>query len=216
MANIVFNVAGKVFLNFSPISAHLIREKSNTVPVTLNYTNGTGQTMTAGQVLYTSGISGQLGFLEVVVNSTTTLTGTGSVPLTVNSKPTATQANQNVPFDFDQSTITLNLTYNSIPQNTDINLTTANRTEYVFKVTDFTNHFSDFDGDSLAEVMAMGTMTGYLYDVNGTNNFLPYAPGTWIPINNVVRLKFKPADQNAAYSQSNPWFAKDSQGNISE
>ena len=64
--------------------------------------------------------------------------------------------------------------------------------------------------------MAMGTMTGYLYDVNGTNNFLPYAPGTWIPINNVVRLKLKPADQNAAYSQSNPWFAKDSQGNISE
>lgn len=215
MGNIIFNVAGKIFLNFSPISASLIREEDNTVPVTLNYTSGTGQTMTAGQVLYTVGTAGQPGYLEVRVNTTTTLTGSGSVALTVYSHPTATQANQSVPFVFDESTITLNLTYNSKPVTSDVNISIANRATHDFTTAEFLAAYTDFDTDAMVEMMATGTLTGYEYDVNGTNNYVPYTGG-WIPVNNIARLRYKGADQNAAYTQSNPWFAKDAQGNISE
>jgi hypothetical protein len=215
MGNIIFNVAGKIFLNFTPITADLIREEDNTVPVTLNYTNGIGQQMTAGQVLYTVGTAGQPGYLEVRVNTTTTLTGSGTVPLTVYSHPTATQAAQSVPFDFDQSTITLNLTYNSKPVTNDVNVSIANRGTHDFTTAEFLAAYTDFDSDAMTEMMATGTLTGYEYDANGTNNYVPYTGG-WIPVNNIARLRYKGADQNAAYTQSNPWFAKDAQGNISE
>lgn len=216
MANIIFNVAAKIFLEFSPISVALIREHDNTKPVTLNYSSGTGQTMTAGQVLYTTGTAGQPGYLEVRVNSNTTLTGTGTVALTVYSHPTSTQAAQSVQFNFDQSPITLNLTYNSVPTNSDINLNLANRATRNFQVSDFTSAFSDFDGDALAEVRAVGTVTGYEYDSTGSGTYVPYVSGTWIAINLVTRLRFKAPDQNNSYVQSNQWFAKDSQGNVSE
>jgi hypothetical protein len=215
MGLIIINAAAKIFLAFSPISANLIREEDNTVPVTLNYTNGTGQTMTAGQVLYITGTSGQPGYLEVRVVTATTLTGTGSVSLTVLSHPTATQADQAVNFDFDQSTITLNLDYNSKPATSDVTVNLANRAVHDFTTAEFLAAYTDFDTDAMTEMMATGTLTGYEYDVNGTNNYVPYT-GTWIPVNNIARLRYTAADQNAAYTQSNPWFAKDAQGNISE
>lgn len=216
MSNIIINVAAKDFINFSPASATLIREQNNSVPTTLNYSNGTGQTMTAGQVLYTVGTSGVPGFLEVVVVNAVTLNGSGSINLTVNSLPTSTQANQTINPTFDQSTITINLVYNSKPVTSDINISVPNRGTHDFTTAEFVASYSDFDGDALTEIMAQGTTTGYEYDLNGTNNYIPYVAGTWIPINNVTRLRFKAANQNAAYNQSNPWFAKDAQGNISQ
>ena len=215
MANIIINVAAKIFLNFTPITVNLIREDNNSVPVTLNYSSGTGQTMTAGQVLYSVGTVGNLGFLEVVVNSNTTLNGTGTVSLTVNSYPTATQANQTVTFQFDQSTITLNLVYNSKPVISNVNISLTNRGTHDFTTAEFLAAYTDLDSNAMSEIKAEGTTTGYEYDINGTNTYVPYVAGTWIPVNNITRLRFKAANQNAAYLQSNPWFAKDSQGNIS-
>lgn len=216
MANIIFNVAAKVFLNFSPMTVNLIREQDNNVPTTLNYSSGIGQVMTAGQVLYLVGTAGQPGYLEVRVTTTTTLTGTGTVPLTVLSHPTSTQANQTVTFDFDQSTITLNLTYNSKPVTADVNISITNRGVHDFTTAEFLAAYTDFDSDAMIEMKANGTMTGYEYDINGTNNYVPYVADTWIPVNNITRLRFTGANQNAAYTQSNPWFAKDAQGNISQ
>lgn len=216
MANIVINIAAKVFLNFSPMSVSFIRDIDSSKPLTLNYTNGTGQTMTAGQVLYTVGTSGQPGFLRVTVNSATTLTGTGSVALTVASHPTATQTNQSVPFTFDGSNITLNVTYNSNPVTSDVTISMTNRATRPFTTAEFLAAYTDFDTDAMTEMMATGTMTGYQYDVNGTNTWIAYVAGTWIPVNNIARLRYVALDQDAAYNKSNPWFAKDSQGNISQ
>ena len=189
MANINFTVDAKIFINFTPMSTLLIREQNNVKNVTLNYSSGTGQQMTAGQVLYIEGTAGQPGYLEVTVNSNTTLSGTGTVDLTVDSHPTATQTNQAVSFDFDESTILLNLTYNSKPVTSDVNIGIANRGTHDFTTSEFVASYTDFDGDSLSEIMATGTLTGYEYDLNGTNNYLPYVSGTWIPINNVTRLR---------------------------
>lgn len=216
MADIIFNVAAKIFLNFTPITLALIREKDNIKPTSLLYSNGTGQIMTTGQALYVTGNAGQPGYLELRVNTTTTLNGTGSVPVTVYSHPTSTQANQTVPILFDESTITLNLTYNSIPTNQDIFLDLDNRAIYNFTIADFTNKFNDVDGDTLAEIMTSGTVNNYEYDTTGTGTYTPYVSGTWIPVSFIPRLRFKSPDQNQAHNQTNPWFAKDSQGNISE
>jgi hypothetical protein len=215
MANIIINIAAKIFLNFSPMTVALIRDIDNTKPVTLNYTSGTGQTMTAGQVLYTVGTAGQSGFLQVTVATTTTLVGAGTVSLTVTSHPSPTQANQSVPFTFDQSTITLNITYNSKPVTSNVTISMANRAIRPFTTAEFLAAYTDFDSDAMIEMMATGTMTGYEYDVNGTNNWIAYVAGTWIPVNNIARLRYVAADQDTAYTKTNAWFAKDAQGNIS-
>lgn len=215
MANIIINVDAKVFINFSPTSATLIREQSNSVPITLSYSNGTGQTMAAGQVLYTVGTSGSPGFLRVVIVNTATLTGSGTINLVINSIPTSTQANQTINTTFDQSTITINLVYNSRPVTSDVNISITNRATHGFTTTEFLNSYTDFDSDVMSEIMATGNTDGYEYDLNGTSNWLPYTSGNWIPVNSITRLRYVALNQNAAYTKTNPWFAKDSQGNIS-
>lgn len=215
MADIIINVAAKIFINFSPVTVNLIRNENNTVPTTLNYSSGTGQTMTAGEVLYTVGTPGTPGFLQVVSVNNITLSGTGSISINVISFPTSTQSNQTVNFTFDGSTVTLNLTYNSRPVVSDVNINLANRGTHNFTTAEFLSSYTDFDADAMVEMRATGIVTGYEYDVNGVNNYVPYVSGTWIPVNNIARLRFKAANQNAAYVQSNPWFAKDAQGNIS-
>jgi hypothetical protein len=215
-SNIVINVAAKEFINFAPTSAALIREQNNSVPTTLSYSNGIGQTMTTGQVLYSVGTSGTPGFLEVVVQTGVTLNGSGTVNLVVNSLPTATQANQTINFDFDQSNIAISLTYNSKPVTSDVNINLTNRGTHGFTTAEFVAAYTDFDSDAMAEIMATGNVDGYEYDINGTNTWVPYTAGTWIPVSNITRLRYVAVDQNAAYSKSNPWFAKDSQGNISQ
>jgi hypothetical protein len=215
MSNIIFNVAVKQFINFSPVTVTLIREQTNSVPTTLNYSNGTGQTMTAGQVLYSVGTSGTLGFIEVVVQSSVTLNGSGTINIVVNSYPTATQTNQTITPVFDQSNITINLVYNSKPVTSNVNISLENRGTHSFTTTEFVNSYTDYDSDALSAIMATGDVTGYQYDINGTNNWVAYTAGTWIPVSNITRLRYVALDQNDAYTKSNPWFAKDSQGNIS-
>lgn len=215
MSDIIINVAAKEFINFSPVTVTLIREQNNSVPATLNYSNGTGQTMTTGQVLYTVGTVGTPGYLEVVVQSAVTLNGSGSINIVVNSLPTSTQSNQTINPTFDQSTITINLVYNSKPVTSDVNISLANRGTHGFTTAEFVASYTDFDGDGLAEIMATGNVDGYEYDINGTSNWQPYTASTWIPVNNITRLRYVALNQNAAYTKSNPWFAKDSQGNIS-
>lgn len=215
MANIIINVAAKIFLSFSPMSASLIRSQSNTVPLNLNYTSGSGQTMVAGQTLYSAGTSGSPGFLEVRVTSNATLSGSGTVPLSLSSFPTSTQANQSVVFQFDQSDITLNLTYNSRPQTSDVAVSLPNRNTHSFTTSEFLASYTDFDSDQMTDIKAEGDMTGYQYDLNNTGNFVAYTSGTWIPVNNITRLRYVALNQNAAYTKTNPWFARDVQGNIS-
>jgi hypothetical protein len=215
MGNINLNIAEKLFINFTPMTTLLIREQNNVKSVNLNYTNGSGQQMTAGQVLYLTGTVGNLGYIEVKVDNDTILNGSGSVSLTVSSYPDTGQANQTISMTFDQSPITLNLIYNSIPVTSNVNVIMPNRTTHNFINTEFINSFTGFDGNTLSEIMSNGNMIHYEYDVNGTNNYTSYTAGTWIPSNNISRLRFVAPDQDDIYDQSNPWFAKDSNGNIS-
>ena len=215
MANININIGAKQFLSFTPVSIELIRNETNSITKTLNYSNGTGQVVTAGQVLYMIGNPSTAGYMKISTTTGHVFGANGSISILIESFPTSTVADGTVVFQFDQSDITLNIDYNSRPEATDLNLTIQNRAIRPFTTAEFVNLYTDYDADSYTELQVNGTTTGYEYDVNNTGTWVAYTSGTWVPINNVARLRFKAADQNTAYFQTNPYTVKDSFGLVS-
>lgn len=219
MGDIIVSVAAKIFIQFSPASIVLIRETQNNFSFNISYTQGLGQSLTAGQVLYTVGTAGQPGYLQITAAGNTVISGSGSFAVNISSLPTATVADGSITFQIDQSNVIVNIDYQSKPVVNDINKSIANRAEYIFQASDFDNpEFTDYDGQTEATEIMIGTDTeiglgsiipNYLYNGN------PYVAGTWIAYSNVGNLKYVGADQNNAYNQSNKWRAKDSEGNIS-
>jgi hypothetical protein len=219
MSDIIFNVAAKIFIAFTPASVVLIREIQNNQTVTIPYSSGTGQTLTAGQVLFTAGTPGQPGYMQITASGNTTITGTGSFSVQISAIPTSTVPDGNVTFVIDESNVVINIDYQSKPVVNDIVKSIANRAVYTFTAADFDNpEFSDFDGQVAATDVMIGTdseiasnaiIPNYLYNGN------PYVAGTWIPYANVGNLVYTGANQNNAYAQNNKWRARDAQGNIS-
>lgn len=214
-ANLIATVAAKQFVVFSPTGVSLIRSVSNSKTATVNYSNGTGQILTTGQILYITGTPGNLGYLQISVQSGTTLNGSGSFTIIVDSIPTATQTNQSVNYTIDGSTGTVSLTYNSNPETSDVLISLVNRGTHDFTTAEFVAAYFDYDGDNLTEIRATSNVSGYEYDANGTSNYVPYVVNTWIPVNNIARLRYVADNQNAAYTKVTPWQGKDAQGNIS-
>ena len=209
MANIIFNVAAKVFIQFTPTNINLTREVQNDITATISYTQGLGQTLTAGQVLYTVGTVGTSGYLQITAAGNTTISGSGSFTVNISSIPTSTVADGSVTFQIDGSNVVININYQSRPETEDIYKSIDNRSTYQFTTSDFTTAFSDFDSDTLIEVMADNNVVNYEYQGN------PYVAGTWIPLANIGQLEYTGADQNNAYVQTTPWYGKDSTGMVS-
>jgi hypothetical protein len=214
-ANILATVGAKEFVVLSPVTVPLIRSVSNNKTATVQYTNGTGQVLTTGQTLHLEGTQGTPGYLRIYVQTGVTLATSGTFGIVVDSIPTATQANQSINYLVDGSTGVVNLTYNSQPQTSDVVINLENRGTHPFTTAEFVAAYFDYDGDPLAEIRANTNVTGYEFDAAGTGNWIPYVAGTWIPVNNISKLRFVAANQNALYSQVTPWQGKDSQGNIS-
>lgn len=219
MANIIINVAAKIFINFSPINVDMIREEANTIPTTLNYTSGTGQQIPANTVLtYTGG--GQT--VTLTFPNATTISGTGSANVIIQSTPTSSAVDGAATFTYDQSTITVNIDYNSRPVINDININMANRAFHNFTIAEVEAEFSDIDPDALDAIRVKndsnGNVTGYLYNTGsvGTPNYVPYVADTWILRADIPKLRYQGLNQNASYFKSNPWEARDVEGNISE
>jgi hypothetical protein len=214
-ANIIATVAAKQFIVFSPTGTSLIREVSNTKTATVNFSNATGQLLTTGQVLHLTGTAGNLGYLKITVQTGMTLIGSGSFTIVIDSIPTATQANQTINYTIDGSTGNVSLTYNSNPVTSDVVIALENRGEHSFTTAEFVAAYFDYDGDPLTEIRATSNVSGYEYDSTGGGTYVPYVVNTWIPVNDIARLKYTAANQNTAYSNVTPWQGKDAQGNIS-
>lgn len=208
-ANISFSVGAKTFLTFSTPTVALMRSVSNNETANINFTNGTGQVIASGTILVNQGTVGQPGYLKVTVNATVTANGSGVIPIMVNSLPTDTQQNQTVSYTIDGTTSNINLTYNSNPTTQDVVIDLDNRSTHNFTTAEFLSKYTDFDSNAMTEIKAEGNVSNYKY------NGAPYVSGTWIPVNNISQLSYTGANQNGAYVQTTPWFAKDSQGNIS-
>lgn len=204
-------VLEKINIVFEGNSLSFVRGIQSTKEVNINYSNGTGQTLSAGQILYTSGTPGQIGYIEIKTITNYTLSNSGTITLSVINFPSSTEANKTVIFNFDNSPINLSLYYNSNPVTNDIIVQTPNRTPYIFSQNDFTSKITDYDNDNIESVMLVGDLTGF------TLNNLAIAPDTWIGLTNIASgaLKYTPLNQDAYYEKDIQYKAKDSNGNIS-
>lgn len=210
MALIKIRVSGIVSIVFTEVYTNFEREVNQTKTLPLSYTNGSGQTLIAGQELYSIGTMGTLGYLSVKAKNNTTILGSGSFDIDVTSYATATQPDGATTFTYDASPIVINIDYRSVPDADDFILEVANRTVKTFTLDDFNDHFSDFDGDTLAEVKIQGDVTGYEF------NALPYVADTWIQMADISLLTYTPTDTDTHYEKDNNWVAKDSSGYISQ
>ena len=210
MALIKIRVAGIVSIVFTEVYTNFIREENETKTLSLSYTNGSGQTLTAGQELYSVGTIGTLGYLSVKAKNNTTILGSGSFDIDVTSYATATQPDGATTFTYDASPIVINIDYRSVPDADDFILEVPNRAVKTFTLADFNDHFSDFDGDTLAEVKIQGDVTGYEF------NAIPYVADTWIAMADIGLLTYTPTDTDTHYEKDNNWIAKDSSGYISQ
>lgn len=209
MAILRIKVAAKILLTFSQVYLDFVRGTSATKTYIVSFSSGTGQTLTAGQVLYSTGTQGQSGYLAVRSTDNKTLSGSGTLSVTVEHYPTTTEGNKTVTVTYDQAQLIVNLAYNSIPETTDIIIDINNRTTKTFALSDFSGHYIDYDNDQLSEIALFGDVTGYKYD--GAD----YISGQWITEANIGLLTYVPLDQNAYYEKDIAWKAKDVNGNIS-
>lgn len=213
LANLTINVAEKIIPNFAPVTVELVRGISNQKTVTINYTNGNGQTLTTGQVLYTVGTAGQPGYIRAYVQSTIVLGSTGTFNVVVVAIPYSTVSGNpsTVNYTIDSGVGVINFTYSSPPVVQNININTNHNTPVFFTPTIFTSKFTDLDNDvtqvrSLAEPDAL---VGY--KLNGVDY-----TGSWINIADTSNLAYYPdVALTNAHTKQNRWQAKDSKGNES-
>ena len=213
ISNLTINIAEKIIPVFNSTTVALIRGTSNTKSVPVTYSNGSGQVLTAGQILYTTGTVGQPGYIRVYVETTTTLlNGGGQLPLTIVSYPypTTTGNPASVSYTIDDGTGIINLTYSSIPTNETFTISTNYMEPIVFNTSMFVSHMADLDND-IVDVRInpqVDSLTGYLY------NGAPYT-GEWINVADLGNLTFQPSNITAGYTKTNKWETRDSLGNIS-
>lgn len=210
MAVIRIRVAGIIAIVFTPIYTAFVREVNETKTLLLSYTDGSGQSLTTGQQLYSVGTIGTLGYLSINVKNATILSGSGSFEIDITSYANATKPDGTVTFIYNASPIVINIDYSSKPDAFDFTAEIPNRTVKTFTVLEFESHFSDFDGDSLSDVMIEGDVSGYKFNGNA------YVSGTWISINDVPLLTYEPNDTDSIYEKVNNWKARDSTGYISD
>ena len=211
MATLKIRIKAKVFIIWGTTSLAFTRDVSTSKNTTVSYSNATGKSFASGEILYASGTPGTSGYIAVKSTSAVTLNGNGSLNLTIDHYPSATEGNKSIVFDVDGSPMTIGLSYNSQPSLTDIIIDTPNKTDYVFKITDFSSHYSDYDSDAITSIQINGDVTGY--KISGTQ----YISGTWVAMSDINSglLVYSPLDQTTYYEKDNTWKAKDAQGNIS-
>lgn len=198
-------VFGSPFIQF-------LRGITSTNLVGLNFSNATGQSLALNEILYTYLTPADEGYIEIKSSDNYILTDSGSIDLSVTHKVSSTQVDQNINFSVLGSPVVLQLVYESRPVASDVTIDVSNRTEYIFNLSDFEDHYSDFDNDAMTHVAVYGSTTGYFLNGN------PYVAGDWISVNDIDNglFKYVPLDQNAYYEKDNIWKARDVNGNISD
>ena len=211
MALLKIKVNAKIDIVWGNANVAFIREINASKDFSITYNNATGQSFTAGQVLYSEGVSGQPGYLRITAKDNATLSGSGIFDLRITHYPTSTAGNKTITYNIDESPTELNITYNSIPNTGNIIVETNNRTPYVFKVNDFESAYSDYDNDDIASVAIFGNVTGFEFDGEA------YIEGTYIDVTDIDDglFVYHPLDQSEYYEKDVTWKAKDSEGNES-
>ena len=211
MGILKFKVAAKKEIVFGDGFIEFLRGFSQTKNTNISFSNASGQTLIANQVLFSQGVSGSDGYIQIKSTDNVTLVGSGLLNITVNHQVSTTQTNQNINFNIDNNPVKILYSYNSKPEANDIVKEILNQATYVFSSDDFELKYIDYDNDALDSVAIFGNVDGYYLAGN------PYVAGYWIPINQIANglFEYRALNQSAYYEKDNTWKAKDINGNES-
>lgn len=211
MKPLIISVRAKQRIALNRATVSFLRSVDATKSINIGYSNGTGQQLAAGTILYTLGVVNTLDYIRVVTTTLTTLQGTGTFNVSISTLPNSSQANQSISYNIDGTTGIIDFTYNSAPITDDVLVETDNRTNYVFSSADFLNSITDPDGDTISEVAIFVDVTGIQFDGS------PYILGTWIALSDLDqgKLVYIPLDQDAEYQHNAQYKARDINGNES-
>ena len=148
------------------------------------------------------------------INDTTILANaTVDIPVYYNGVYKGTDISPVYTFTLNGYNITYNLNINIPDTLGDINdftITLNNKQNYIFKVVDFTSHYSDINGDTISSVYFYGNVNNLRY------NNISYAENTEIPISDIQagKVVFIAPTQNAESSININYKVKDNKGKI--
>lgn len=211
MKELKIKVLGKTKISFTNATLSFIREEQTTKELTISYQNGTGQSLTANQILFTQGTNNQIGFLQIKVLNNSVLNGKGTFTISVTNYPTNSEVNAAKSITIDGSVLSISFYYNSRPVTNDIEISVFNKTVKVIDATVFLNNFTDYDGDSISEIAFYGDVSNI--KVDGVS----YVEGTYISLSlfSSNKVTYTPNDTDNAYEVSLTYKIKDTAGNTS-
>ena len=211
MKELKIKVLGKQIINFTNATLGFLREEQTTKQLTISYQNGTGQSLTANQILFTQGTNNQIGFLQIKVLNNSVLNGNGTFTISVTNYPTNSEVNTAKSISIDGSVLSISFYYNSRPVTNDIEISVFNRTVKIIDATVFLNNFTDYDGDSISEIAFYGDVSNI--KVDGVS----YVEGTYISLSlfSSNKVTYTPNDTDNAYEVSLTYKIKDTTGNTS-
>ena len=211
MKELKIKVLGKQIISFANGTLVFLRGEQTTKQLTISYQNGTGQSLTANQILFTQGTNNQIGFLQIKVLNNSVLNGNGTFTISVTNYPTNSEVNTAKSITIDGSVLSISFYYNSRPVTNDIEISVLNRTVKVIDATVFLNNFTDYDGDSISEIAFYGDVSNI--KVDGVS----YVEGTYISLSlfSSNKVTYTPNDTDNAYEVSLTYKIKDTAGNTS-
>ena len=148
------------------------------------------------------------------INETTIgANATVDIPVYYNGVYKGTDISPVYTFTLNGYNITYNLNIN-IPDTlgtiSAFTITLNNKQNYVFKVLDFTSHYSDVDGDTISSIYFYGNVSNLRY------NNIAYIENTEIPISDIQagKVVFNAPNQDALSSININYKVKDNKGKI--
>lgn len=211
MGTLRFKNAEKQIISFGDSFVEFIRNQINTKIAYITYSNATGQSLVANQILFTYLTPGLDGYIEIKSVSNQTLNGSGIFNVSIVHQSSINQVHQNISFDLFSSTVNFDFNYNSKPEVGSILIGIQNRATHVFTVSEFKDQYSDFDNDDLIQISISGIVDGY--KINGND----YISGDWILLSTIDSglFTYDSKNQDSYYEIDNNWFGKDFNENIS-
>lgn len=211
MRTLTLKIKQAKVLTFAEAYVDMFRGEETVKDINVSYTNGKGGILSNGQILYTSGTSGQVNSMKVTVLGDKVVTGSGILPIRITAYPNTLSPDTVLPITVLNSELKINLNYLSLPVIVDIVLDVQTREPFVIPANAFLAATSSFDNIPLKDVKLIGTLTRF------TLNDLPIAADTWISITDIAnsKLKYLPTEDIPAYDAVVNFVVRDTNNNQS-
>ena len=167
----------------------------------------------SGKTLFTQQDNLGSTFTASINDTTISANATVDIPVYYNGVYKGTDISPVYTFTLNGYNITYNLNINIPDTLGDINdftITLTNKQNYIFKVVDFTSHYSDINGDTISSVYFYGNVNNLRY------NNIGYIENTEIPISDIQagKVVFNAPNQDVLSSININYKIKDNKGNI--